>query len=160
MLPSANRNTWKWKMFRLICALLFDIFFEGVGWGGGREDIMYQNWKKQILSTFKPLSTIFLLGGALKLLICYSWDPHLIASRNIVWITFHCETFFFFSDISEQNNDYSDTLDFRRGWVEEVGMVTFRVLEVPDYESATLIYFYIYTQVSQTSGVALCKRRF
>ncbi len=37
-----------------------------------------------------------------------------------------------FSDISERNNDYSDTLDFRRGWV---GVVTFFVLKVPDYES-------------------------
>ncbi len=46
-----------------------------------------------------------------------------------------------FSDISERNNDYSDTLDSRRG---EVGVVTFFVLKVPDYESAMLIYFYIY----------------
>ncbi len=38
--------------------------------------------------------------------------------------------FFFFRDISERNNDYSDTLDFRRGRVEEV--VTFFVLEVPN----------------------------
>ncbi len=37
-----------------------------------------------------------------------------------------------FSDISEWNNDYSDTLDLRMGWVGEVGMVTFFVLEVPD----------------------------
>ncbi len=40
--------------------------------------------------------------------------------------------FFFFSVISERNNDYSDTLDFRRGWVGEVGVVTFVVLKVPD----------------------------
>ncbi len=46
---------------------------------------------------------------------------------------------FFFSDISERNNDYSDTLDFRRGRVGEVGVVTFFVLEVSDYKSATLI---------------------
>ncbi len=26
----------------------------------------------------------------------------------------------FFSNISEENNDYSDTLDFRRGWLGEV----------------------------------------
>ncbi len=45
-----------------------------------------------------------------------------------------------FSDISEWNNNYSDTLDFRRGWVGEVGVVTFFVLKVPDYESAMLIY--------------------
>ncbi len=50
----------------------------------------------------------------------------------------------FVSDISERNNDYSDTLDFRRGWVGELGMVTFLVLKVPDYESAMLIYLYIY----------------
>ncbi len=49
--------------------------------------------------------------------------------------------FVFFSDISERKNDYSDTLDFRRGRVGEVGMVTFFILEVPDYESAMLIYF-------------------
>ncbi len=35
---------------------------------------------------------------------------------------------FFFSDISERTNDYSDTLAFRRGWV---GEVTFFVLKVP-----------------------------
>ncbi len=49
-----------------------------------------------------------------------------------------------FSDISERNNDYSDTLDFRGGWVGEVGVVTFFLLEVPDYESAMFIYIYIY----------------
>ncbi len=47
------------------------------------------------------------------------------------------------SDISERNNDYSDTLDFRRGWVGEVAVVTFFVLKVLDYESAMLIYLYI-----------------
>ncbi len=45
-----------------------------------------------------------------------------------------------FSDISERNNDYSDTLDFRRGRVGDVRVVTFFVLKVPDYESAMLIY--------------------
>ncbi len=45
-------------------------------------------------------------------------------------------TFFskFFSDISERNNDYSNTLYFRRGLVGEVGVVMFFVLEVLDYE--------------------------
>ncbi len=38
------------------------------------------------------------------------------------------EQCFSFSDISERNNDYSDTLDFRRWWVK---VVTFFVLEVP-----------------------------
>ncbi len=47
----------------------------------------------------------------------------------------------FFSDISERNKDYSDTLDFRRGLV---GSVTFFVLEVSDYEATKLIYLYIY----------------
>ncbi len=51
---------------------------------------------------------------------------------------------YFFSDISKRNNDYSDTLDFRRGRVGKVGLVTFFVLEIHDYESAMLIYFYIY----------------
>ncbi len=35
----------------------------------------------------------------------------------------------FFSDILERNNDYSDTV------------VTFFILEVPDYKSVMLIYF-------------------
>ncbi len=38
-----------------------------------------------------------------------------------------------FSDYSERNNDYSDTLDFRTG-----GGVTFFVSEVTDYKSAML----------------------
>ncbi len=46
----------------------------------------------------------------------------------------------YFSDISERNNDYSDTLDFIRGPVGEVGVVTFFVSEVTDYESAMLIW--------------------
>ncbi len=48
-----------------------------------------------------------------------------------------------FSDISEGNNNYSATLDFRRGRVVEVGVVTFFVLEVPDYESAMFIYIHV-----------------
>ncbi len=48
-----------------------------------------------------------------------------------------------FSDISERNNDYSDALDFRRGWVGELGVVTFFVLEVPDNKFAMLIYLYM-----------------
>ncbi len=40
-----------------------------------------------------------------------------------------------FSDISEWNKDYSDTLDFRRGWVGEVVVVvTFLVLKVPEVQ--------------------------
>ncbi len=42
-----------------------------------------------------------------------------------------------FSDILERNNDYSDTLDFRRG---SVGVFAVFVLEVPDYKFAMLIY--------------------
>ncbi len=63
-------------------------------------------------------------------------------SYSVVFITDH-EFFLlpFFSDISERNNDYSDTLDFRRGWVGED--VTFFVSKVPDYKSAMLIYLYI-----------------
>ncbi len=52
--------------------------------------------------------------------------------------------FAIFSDISERNNDYSDTLDFRRE-LGEMGVVTFFVQEVPDYEFAMLIYLYIHT---------------
>ncbi len=59
-----------------------------------------------------------------------------------------------FSDISERNNDYSDTLDFRRGWVGEVGVVTFFNLKVPDYESAMLIYLYIYTVMDKSKWTA------
>ncbi len=40
-----------------------------------------------------------------------------------------------FSDILERNNDYSDSLDFRKGEWGEVGVVTFFILEVSDYES-------------------------
>ncbi len=47
----------------------------------------------------------------------------------------------FFSGISERNNDYSDILDFGR---ERVRVVTFFVLEVPDYKSAMLMYL-LYT---------------
>ncbi len=51
------------------------------------------------------------------------------------------------SDISERNNDYSDTLDFRRGWLGEMAVVTFFILVVPDYESVMLIYFFIYIYI-------------
>ncbi len=54
-----------------------------------------------------------------------------------------------FSDISERNNHYSDTLDFRRGWV---GEVTFFVLEVPDYKSAMLIYLCIYIPIEESTS--------
>ncbi len=55
---------------------------------------------------------------------------------------YHCLTDqIIFRDVSEQNNDYSDTLDFKRGWVGEVRVVTFFILEVPDYKSAMIIYF-------------------
>ncbi len=47
------------------------------------------------------------------------------------------QVFQVFSDISERNNNYKDTFDFRKG---EVRVVTFFVLKVPDYESAILIY--------------------
>ncbi len=55
-----------------------------------------------------------------------------------------------FSDISERNNDYSDTLYIRSRWVGDVGVITFFVLKVPDYKSAMLytyifiVYVYIY----------------
>ncbi len=50
-----------------------------------------------------------------------------------------------FSHILDGNNDYSDILNLRREWVGEVGLVMFFILEVPDYESTMLIYFYIYS---------------
>ncbi len=46
----------------------------------------------------------------------------------------------FSNDISEGNNYCSDTLDFSRGQVEKVGVVTFFILEVTDYKSTMLIY--------------------
>ncbi len=49
---------------------------------------------------------------------------------------------YIFSNISEGNNDFSDTLDFRRRWLGKVLLVTFFILEVPDYKSAILIYLY------------------
>ncbi len=64
---------------------------------------------------------------------------------EIRWRSHFLQPTVIFSDISERNNDYSDPLDFRRGWgVGEVRVVTFFVLEVPDYESGMLIYIYIY----------------
>ncbi len=45
-----------------------------------------------------------------------------------------------FRDISERSNDYSDTIEFRRGRVREVEVVSFFVLEVPDSKSWMLIY--------------------
>ncbi len=46
----------------------------------------------------------------------------------------------FFSEILKQNNDYTHTLEFGRGWLGEVRIVTFSILEVPEYKSAMLIY--------------------
>ncbi len=54
-----------------------------------------------------------------------------VSEVNKIWIIF--------SYISERNNDYSDPLDLRRGWV---GVVTFFVLEVLDYKFAILIPLY------------------
>ncbi len=52
---------------------------------------------------------------------------------------------FVFSDILERNNKWLLwPRDFWRRWVGEVGVVTFFVLEVPDYKSAMLIYLCIY----------------
>ncbi len=59
-----------------------------------------------------------------------------------------------FNDILERNNAYSETLDFRRCWVGEVGVVTFFILEVPDvpdYKSAMLLYSYICIRLRDTS---------
>ncbi len=57
--------------------------------------------------------------------------------------------FFFFSEISERNNDYSDTLDFKRGQVSGgcgVGHV-FRF----GSPFAVLIYFYIYIYIDKNA---------
>ncbi len=55
-------------------------------------------------------------------------------------LTFRGCTFDIFSDILEKN-DYSDT-QLQKG---VSGVVTFFILEVPDYKSAMLIYLYIYS---------------
>ncbi len=47
-----------------------------------------------------------------------------------------------FSDILERNNDYSDTLDFRRWRVGLVGVVMFFVFEVLD-QCACILYIHI-----------------
>ncbi len=77
--------------------------------------------------------------------ICTNWT---ILSRNesnmlVNILLFMMRLFYilliFFSDISKRNNDYSHTVDFRRGeWGR--GVVTFFVLKVPDYESAMFIW--------------------
>ncbi len=54
------------------------------------------------------------------------------------------------SDILERNNDYSDNLDFRRRWVEEVGVVIFSVLEVSDYNKSAMLIYYYYTGYSKS----------
>ncbi len=54
------------------------------------------------------------------------------------------ETYFIiFSDISERNDDYSGTIKFGRGSVQEAEVLTFFFLEVPDYKFAMLIYSHI-----------------
>ncbi len=67
-----------------------------------------------------------------------------------------------FSDILEQNNDYSDAHDFRREWVGKVGVVTFFILEVPDYKFAMLIYLYIFIHMwpDTTKGANFHKNQF
>ncbi len=49
-----------------------------------------------------------------------------------------------FSDISEWNNDYSDTFDFQKGVSGGGRVVTFFILKGPDYKFAMLIHLYIY----------------
>ncbi len=56
---------------------------------------------------------------------------NLALPRLIAFDLLSIKQFLIFSDILERNNNYSDTLDFRRKWV---GEVTFFVLKVPDYE--------------------------
>ncbi len=51
----------------------------------------------------------------------------------------------------ERNDDYSDTHDLGGGWMGEVGVITFFILEVPDYKSAMLIYYlYLYNRFSRS----------
>ncbi len=79
--------------------------------------------------------------------LCHVNDAYVVrenkAKKGRLWDII--ATGLFFSVILERNNDYSDTLHFSRWWVGEVGMVTFLVLEVPDYKSCyvnILIYLY------------------
>ncbi len=97
---------------------------------------------------------IFIILSGIKILsaICCSIDIRYKSYSHrlpfSLWFTNYLAHNYIFSDISEWNNDYSNTLDLRRGWVGEVVVVMFFVLEVPDYESAMLIYLYtcIYVQ--------------
>ncbi len=78
--------------------------------------------------------TVFKFGDLYVVYFCRLYHQFLLHT------IFH-QFYYVSRDISERNNDYSDTLDFRRG---EVRVVTFFVLEVPNYKSTMLIYFYIY----------------
>ncbi len=90
--------------------------------------------KKVLLSFFKYASGAFLGGqNVCRLFGGAYWKENAPHKRPT------CFNFFvpkIFNDISERNSDYSDTPDFRKRWV---GVVTFLVLEMPDYESAICI---------------------
>ncbi len=58
-------------------------------------------------------------------------------------------TILYFSDISEQNDDYSDTLDFRRVEWGRWGSHVF-VFKIPDYKSVMLLYLYICIRTRDT----------
>ncbi len=85
-----------------------------------REKIFCQFYPK-----FRKTSTSAGVGDGEFLLYRQNWGIYICIEVNST----------IFSDISERNNDYSDTLDFRKGRVGEVGVVTIFVLKVPDYYS-------------------------
>ncbi len=61
----------------------------------------------------------------------------------------------FFSDTSKGNNDYSDTLGFKRSWL----VVTFSLLEVPDNKSSMLIYVYLHKDAFTLANKTLANKR-
>ncbi len=116
-------------------------------WNQKRIPIMdFPKWLKRIWNLFalpillNPLWTLFF-----GIFTFYNWhySGHLFQNR------FFSPTSIF-SSVLEGSNDYFNTLNFRRGWLGEVGVITFFILEVPDYKSAMLIYLYIYQQSRQT----------
>ncbi len=53
---------------------------------------------------------------------CWCAECHTCSEKSrALFVLAYLEMQSIFSDISERNNDYSDTLDFRRGWVGKVG---------------------------------------
>ncbi len=113
--------------------------------------VCYYLWAAKPTITSHNLVMLFFFGRNLNIFL----HPKIQQGRKLPTPIFKTNQYFLnfcniflvvFSDISEQNNDYSDTLDFRRGWV---GVVTVFVLEVPVYKYNVniLLYTYIHTYI-------------